>query len=115
MITIKQQEKLLGRIKTLSELELEAVFKEICEHLQRNDMRHIIKNVIDPDDFESEAEELTDTLSDMENERDEKIDDLSTIDSICDEAEGIEDFEDPEKQIEELKSIIKRIQDVCSN
>jgi hypothetical protein len=62
MITVKQEEKLISKIKNLSELEFSSLFYEISQHIHGNNWLHIVDENFDS--YEDEFEE-------MQEERDE--------------------------------------------
>jgi hypothetical protein len=50
MITLRQEEKLIERIRSLSELELSSLLKEVSIHIRNNKLDHLVDST-----FESEA------------------------------------------------------------
>lgn len=108
MITVKQQEKLIDRIKGLSELELDGFLEELSSHIRKNNLIHLIDSNFNLNDHAAELEDLERDYRDLETEKDKLVDDLFDINSLCKRAEDIEEFE--EGAFDELKSIIKEIE-----
>lgn len=102
MITVKQESKLLERIKTLSELEFSALLKEMADHIGKNHWEHIIDECF-------EIETFADELEEMEDERNYLQHKLEEIDLICESVEDVEEFEDD--GFEKLSSAINKIRD----
>lgn len=109
MITVKQESKLLEKIKSMTELELYGFWEQLYDYMEQEKMLHVVEQVFRLEDREDEIDKLKDELSDMEEERDDKVMDLATIDSICDEV----DLDDTE--VSDLQDAIKRIQKVCNS
>ncbi len=107
MIAVRQQEKLIERIASLSELELDGLLREVAQHLRKNNLEHLINNSFQMEDYTEEIEKLEESLADAERENDEKEDKLREIENICDDVDYLEEFE--EGAFDKLKSAIKKI------
>src|SRR5688500_11704885 len=107
MITTRQHEKLIDRIKGLSELELDDLLKDIGQHLRKNKMEHLIDNAFDMDDHTEQIEELEEDVRELETEKDGLTDKLHEIFMICESVEDTEEFE--EEAFNELKVAINQI------
>jgi len=82
MITVKQQEKLIDRIKSLSELELSAFMEDFAEHIQKNNLIHVVENRFKIPDYEEDIDELNEEMKELERERDELKDTVNKIRNI---------------------------------
>lgn len=111
MITTKQQEKLIQRFETLSELELDSVLEELVAHIQKEKLGHLLDKHTGIDDLRNEIEGQENTISDLEKEVDDLRDDLHEIENVCEEAEDIESFE--EEGFESLMNAIKKIKSIA--
>ena len=110
MITVTQQSKLIDRIKSLPEIELISVLEDIREHLNKNDLSHLLD-----DDrvagLEEEIQSLEEDKLELEEERDDLQDDLNQISNICNHLDGVEPFEEDafdqlREGINEIKAIV---------
>lgn len=113
MITVKQQEKLINRFETLSELELDSVLSELTEVITRNRMNHLVERHFDFEDLEAQNHELSEQVEDLEREVKELEDsseNLGEISNLCEEADEVEDFE--EGAFEKLKKLISKIKEL---
>jgi hypothetical protein len=88
MITLRQEEKLIERIQSLSELELSSLLKEVSIHIRNNKLDHLVDST-----FESEARH---SLEVTENEL---IDANNRITELSDE---VADLRIKIKKIKEL-------------
>lgn len=104
MITVKQEEKLLDRIKALSELEFSSFLSELSVHIRKNNWGHIIDEYFEIETFEAENNELQEELEDMTKEKDDMADALSEISDLCDEADEFDD--DLYDVIEKIKKLV---------
>lgn len=68
MITVKQQEKLIDKIKGLTELEFTTLFEELGDHIQSEGWHHVIKKYYDAEDYDNQIEDLNDTIEELEDE-----------------------------------------------
>lgn len=117
MITVKQQQKLINRFESLTELEVQSVLVELADFIRKNKYEHLIVDVFS-DEIEDAAreissEELEDTereLRNIENERDKLKDQMNEITSLCEGVEDIESFE--ENAVEDLQKAIKEIKSI---
>lgn len=110
MITARQQEKLINRFETLSEIELDSILGELAEVISRNKMNHLIERHFDVEDLKDENNELSEKVNELEEELERlefQADDLREIAKLCDKADEIEDFE--EGSFDDLKGIIEDI------
>lgn len=104
MITQKQEIKLLERVRSLSELEMQSFIEELIDHLEKHKMLHLI---IGNTDYEEEIEKLEDKIEELESEIEDKDNTLEQIQDICSDADEIEEFE--ESAFDELKDGFKSI------
>lgn len=79
MLTVKQHERLIDKISSLSEIELDALLKDIIDHLRRNNLNHLIQSACDVDDLEATIDDLSNELQNIKRERDDL---QGTIDKI---------------------------------
>jgi peptidoglycan hydrolase CwlO-like protein len=82
MLTVKQHERLIDKIKTLSEIELDGLLKDIVEHLQNNKLNHLLFSAYGLEDLSDEVDELQERVSELEEERDELKDTIDQIKAI---------------------------------
>ena len=115
MITVQQHEKLIDRIASLSELELDSLLKDIGQHLQKNNLEHLIDNAFQVDDqaeeiegLEAEVQELEEKIELLETDRDNlqvKIDEaVDLLEDVC--PDGHDSLSDKSK----IEEIIKLLQ-----
>lgn len=107
ILTARQHEKLIDRIATLSELELDQLLKDIGQLLRKNKQEHLIDDAFDMDDWRERVSDLEYEVEKMENEQSDFDSLIQRVNELCDEADDIEDFE--EDSIEQLRVIIKKI------
>ena len=85
MITLKQEEKLLDRIKSLTELELTTLIQELRDHIIKNDLGHIFNAISDVEDLRDEIDDLNDKIEKLESENsklESKLDEINSISNI---------------------------------
>jgi peptidoglycan hydrolase CwlO-like protein len=116
MITAQHQQLLVETIRSLSEIELDDLFKEVADHCRKNNLAHLLENHFDVEDLQSQVDELeekVDKLEDENSDLEKDKDDLETkisdtVDILGDllTAEFGEDFgkEEIEKAIKKLQS-----------
>ena len=92
MITINQQERLIERFETLTELELDAVIKGLIGVLEKNKMMHLIDN-----------------SADLE----EKVakNNLQEIANLCESVEELEEYE--KDAFDKLKKTLLEIKNIA--
>lgn len=83
MITVKQQEKLINRFETLSELELDSVIEDLYAVLSKNHLTHLIDRHNGNTELQEEVECLKDELKESQQEADDLKDKLLEIKSIA--------------------------------
>lgn len=79
MITLRQEEKLIDRLKSLSEIELQGVIDELVNHICKNNMEHILTSAFYSDEIrvlENENEKLQDKCYRLEDK-------LQEIKNLC--------------------------------
>lgn len=106
-ITVRQHEKLIDRIKGLSELDLDQLLRDIAQHLYKNKQEHLINSAFQMDDQTEQIEDLEKEVYDLEQERDDLQDSLHEIHNICLSVGDVEEFDD--EAFAELKDAIKQI------
>lgn len=86
MISQKHHEHLIETLTSLSEIELDAVVKDLAPHIRMNKITHVITNHFEDEekeelvsDLQSQVEELTKQVEDLEQERDDIQDDLDEL------------------------------------
>jgi hypothetical protein len=79
MITLKQESVLVKKLKSLTELELQAVFEELYDHIVSNRMYPMVETVF-------QLPDLTNEISDLENELEEVREERSDFKSMCERA-----------------------------
>jgi len=104
MITIKQESKILDRVKSMSELEFSSFLSELSQHIRKNKWEHVINECFEIETFEAGNSELQEELEDMTKEKDDMVDILSKISDLCDEADEFDD--DIYEVIEEIKKLV---------
>lgn len=107
MITVKQQSKLMERIKSLSELELDSFFKELSEHLRKSEYSHLIDRHFENPDLQGKINDLEENRDELEKENEEAEEKLSDIQKVIYQVEDKEEFE--EDSFNELKRAIDKI------
>lgn len=110
MITIKQQEKLIERFETLSELELDSVLEELVAHLEKNHLWHLLEKHTGADDLENEVEDLEQKVTELEEDIHEYKDSMREIENVCDSVEETQEFEDG--AFDELKAALNKIKNL---
>jgi hypothetical protein len=97
MLTLKTEEKLINRLKSLSEIELESVLDELYEHLVKNKMLHVANSAFGQD----EIDELSHKLDEKTDEFDLVESELDDLKSYTQRAvvilEGIDEDGEPEE------------------
>jgi hypothetical protein len=78
MMTLKQEEKLIDRLKGLTELELTALFDELRDHFRREKLSHVFEGVSDSSDLQHQVWDLEDKIDRLESKLRE-INDLSEL------------------------------------
>lgn len=68
MITVKQESKLLEKIKSMTELEFVTFFEELGDHIEFEGWQHVIKKYYNADDFEHQIEDLNETIETLEGD-----------------------------------------------
>lgn len=101
MLTLKQEDRLIKKITSLTELELSSIIKRIAEHLQKNNLEHLIDESFDIETYEDELEDAQDRIEVLE----------STLSDILSIAEMI-DLDDMDEDVVEDK--ISEIQNLAS-
>lgn len=106
MITAKQEQKLIDRIKSLSELELEALMEELRPYLRKWNMSRVLEDR----DLAAELEEAEECIEELKEKKDDLVDKLTDIEAICENALEVEEYED--KAYEKLCSWFEQIKDL---
>lgn len=101
MLTLKQEDRLIKKITSLTELELSSIIKRIAEHLKKNNLEHLIDESFDIETYEDELEDAQDRIEVLE----------STLSDILSIAEMI-DLDDMDEDVVEDK--ISEIQNLAS-
>lgn len=107
MITLKKQEKIIERLKSLTEMDLKTVLEELRDHINFNEWGDMVNEVFGTDEAIKEANDLRDEIEELENEMQKKNDTLFNINVIASKADDIEEFE--EGSFYELKRFINEI------
>jgi hypothetical protein len=55
MLTVTQQDRLIQRFETLSELELDSVLQELVAHLEKNKLLHLLEKHTGVDELNNEV------------------------------------------------------------
>lgn len=108
MLTLKQETVLIDRIKSLSELELDSLLKEIGQHLRKNNLEHLIDNSFDIETFEDELREAEDRIEELEDYQSK----LEDINRIADDLKDTDELQ--EDAYEVLIEGIKEITDLSN-
>lgn len=116
MITVKQHEKLIDRIKSLSELELTSFMEDFAVHIRGNNLTHLIDNSFnlrdqddEIEDLEHDLEKMERDLEKMEREKEDAEEKLSEIENLCYVAMDVEEFE--EDAFAQVQKIVQQIKD----
>lgn len=107
MITLKKQEKIIERLKSLTEMDLKTVLEELRDHINFNNWGDMVNEVFGTDDAIQEANNLREEIEALENDIEEKNDTLFNIKVIASKADDIEEYE--EESFDELKRFINEI------
>lgn len=68
MITLQEKEKLIDRLKQLTELELLSLFEEFREHVYMNSLQNMIHKALGTDDVFGDNEELNEEVDRLEDQ-----------------------------------------------
>ena len=72
MITLQKEEKLIDKLCSLTELEIQPILKELREHLYKNKMGHLMEdNLQRVEELEDEVEDLKEEIQGLESTLDE--------------------------------------------
>lgn len=82
MITLKQEEKLIDRLKGLTEIEWTSLMQELRDHLIKNDLGHIFNPVSDIEDLRGEIDDLNEKVEKLESKNSRLEDKLDEINSL---------------------------------
>jgi len=115
MITVKQHERLIDKITSLSELELDQLLQDIGQHLYKNNLEHLIDNAFQLDDQTEQIEELEEELKNMDEELSNSKEEthalkvqISIAINLLDEMEGEEFGEEwGRKQVSKIKEALQ--------
>lgn len=110
MMTAYQEAALIEDLKSLSEMELTAVFEGIADHVWRNGLSDAVRISLDVEDLRSEVNRLEEEIEDV---REDKYD----LKSKCSKAVGaLEDLEETLENIKmaDLQKEVKRIIEMLS-
>lgn len=104
MITVKQESILIKKLKSLTEIELIAVFEELAEHIYKYNMEEGVRQALDVHNYRGDIESLE---GDLEDEREEKYEYKSKCERATEVLEDIENLDDDiQKQIDEAIKIL---------
>jgi hypothetical protein len=99
MITVKQQEKLINKFETLSELELQSVLGELADFIRKNKYEHLIVNLFDDEIEDAAGDRLADETEGLEKEIDNLEDSIRDIkDKVY---KAMNELEDAKAAVEE--------------
>lgn len=62
MTTLKQEEKLIDQLKSLTELELQSLLEELREHIYMNSFQDMVHRALGTDDVLEANEELNEEI-----------------------------------------------------
>jgi hypothetical protein len=82
MISVREQESLMQKIESLSELEFSEVLRQMAGLIHRNKWNHIIDDCFDIETFEDELDEMTankDKWYDRAIQAEEKLNEIRDI------------------------------------
>lgn len=69
MITVKQESKLLEKIKSMTELEFVTFFEELSDHIKKHNWDHVVKSRFGKEEeLEEEIQSLESSLEESEKE-----------------------------------------------
>lgn len=115
MITAQHQQLLVETIRSLSELELDDLFREVADHCRKNHLSHLLENHFDVEDLQSQVDELEEKVdklqddnSDLERDKDNLETKISEAVDILDDLVSEEFGEDFGK--EKIEEAIKKLQ-----
>jgi predicted nuclease with TOPRIM domain len=86
MITIRQHDKLINKIKTLSEIELDQLLSDLAEYINKNNLNHLADNAFRFNDQSDEVASLEDEVDRLEDKLQEKSNECISIESRVDDA-----------------------------
>lgn len=107
MITVKQESKLLEKIKSMTELEFVTFFEELSEHITKNQWHHIVTERFFKDEISYEEQELHDKIEQLENDALTYVAALSTIHDECGDNEE-------ETDVDTLKKFLQRVKELSA-
>lgn len=107
MITLKKQEKIIEKLKSLTEMDLKTVLEELRDHINFNEWGDMVNEVFGTDDAIKEADNLREEIEELENEMQKKDDTLFNIKIIASKADDIEEWQ--EESFNELKRFLNEI------
>jgi len=104
MMTLKQESVLVKKLKSLTELELQAVFEELYDHIVKNRMYPMVESVF-------QLNNLTEEINNLEDELEEVKEKRSELQSMCERAaillENIEEIDDEvQKELDKAIEIL---------
>lgn len=68
MITLKQEEKLIDRLKELTELEMLSILEELSDHIYKNGLHEMASKALDVFDYREENQELDEEIERLRDE-----------------------------------------------
>lgn len=89
MITLKQEEKLLDRIKALTELELTTLIQELKDHFRKNHLNHVFDDITDNSYLQDQVYELEEKVDSLEEKLEEATSDAQHWEDKADQASKI--------------------------
>src|SRR5687767_15957462 len=89
MITLKQENKLIDRIKSRSELELTTLIQELKDHFRKIKLSHVFDDVSDSLYLQDEVYELEEKVDDLEDKLEEATSDAQHWEDKADQAAKI--------------------------
>lgn len=88
-MTLKQENKLIDRIKSLSELELTTLIEELRDHFRKNKLNHVFDDVTDCSHLQDEINELEEKVESLEEKLEESNSDAQHWEDKADRASRI--------------------------
>jgi chromosome segregation ATPase len=104
MITVKQESVLLKKIKSLSELEFDGLFREIAQHMHCNNWVHIAESNFNLDELKEDYVELERSFNRLEQKLDDMQDKCNTAWNDLSNLEIIDD--DLQKDIDKIMDLL---------
>jgi peptidoglycan hydrolase CwlO-like protein len=105
MLTLKTENRILTRLKSLTEIELQSLFDELRPYLEKNKMLHVLtdENV---SELHKEIDNIQEELDDIERERDSL---KETCESAATDLDSLDlDADDADEKIQSIISDLRR-------